>query len=129
MNAPTVISAPLATLNTIVLETTVLFAAVLATLPSVVQTISVPFPTTQDMSLQTVPFPRTPVAGLSSTTKTWRDFSLVLVVQVFKGGNVMICGQDLLFSIICLPLLSIDSPFTFMLSIMFFMSNYQYMIW
>ena len=42
--------------------------------------------------------------------------------------TVMVCSQDLLFSIVHLSPLSIDWPLTFTLSIMFFTDNYQYMI-
>ena len=93
------------------------------------QTISVPFVMTQDMLLWTAPLPRTPVAVLSSMMETQRDSSFVPVVQVFKGGNVMVEGSDILFSIICLPLLSSDLLFTFTISIMFFTNPFHYMVW
>ena len=37
---------------------------------------------------------------------------------------VMIQGDGLLFSIICLPLLSSDLPFTFTISVMFLTNTY-----
>ena len=44
-------------------------------------------------------------------------------------GNVMVWGCDILFSIICLPPLLFDSPFTFTVSIMFFTNTFHYTVW
>ena len=48
------------------------------------------------------------------------------LLETFEGGlaGVTIQGDGLLFSIICLPLLSSDSPFTFTISIMFLTDTY-----
>ena len=70
----------------------------------------------------------TPVVVLSSMTKTWRDSSFVPVVQVFEGGNVTVQGSDILFSIICLPPLSSDSPLTFTISVMFLTDTFRYTV-
>ena len=41
----------------------------------------------------------------------------------------MICGRDLLLSIIHLPLLCPDSPYMFTTSVVFSTNTYQYIIW
>ena len=111
----TAASVPLATLSTVVFETIVLFATASATPPTTVQTDFVPFAMTWDTLSP-------------STREIWRDSDLAPVVQVFKGGNVTIQGSDLLFSIICLPPLLFDSPFTFTVSIMFSANTFRYTI-
>ena len=115
---------PLVTLSTVACATTVLFATILDIPPTTVQIDSAPSVMTQDMSSQIVPSLRTPAVVSSSTMETQWESSLVLVVQIFKGGNVMIQGDGLLFSIICLPLLSSNSPLTFTISIMFLTDTY-----
>ena len=124
MSVPTAASMPPVTLNTIVLETTVLFAIALATPLATVQTTFVPSATTQDMSSQIVLSQRTPVVVSSSTTETQRESDLALMVQVFEGGIVMVQGPNLVFSIIYLSLLTPNSPFTFTISTMFFSDVY-----
>ena len=42
---------------------------------------------------------------------------------------VTVWGSDILFSIIYLPPLSSDSPFTFTVSIMFFIDTFRYTVW
>ena len=128
-NAPTVNNAPLATPNIIAIATTVLFAAASATPPVTVQTTTAPFATTQAMSSLTALSWRTPAAESSLTTETLRACDLVLVVQVFKGGNVMVQGLNILFTIIHLPPLTSDSPFTFTILVMFSSNHYRYIIW
>ena len=61
--------------------------------------------------------------------ETQRDSSFVLVVQVFEGGNVMVQGSDILFSILCLPPLSPGSPFMFTISIEFSTDTFRYTVW
>ena len=97
--------------------------------PTIVQTDNVPSVMTLDTLLQIVPSLRTPAAVSSSTMGTWRGSDHVLVVQVFKGGIVTICGDNILFSIVHLLLLSSNSPYTFTVSIMFFPDDYWYIIW
>ena len=67
--------------------------------------------------------------GSSSTTETLREFEFALVVQAFEGGIVTVRGQDLLFSIICLPPMFSDLLFMFTASVMFFTTNFHYMVW
>ena len=128
-SAPTVANMPLATLNTVVLKTTVPFATASAIPPAIAQTVSAHFAMTRDMSSQTAPSQRTPVAELSSMTETQRDSSLVPVVQVFEGGIVTVQGQDIIFSIFHWSPLTSSSPLTFTVSTMFFTDVYQYVIW
>ena len=90
MSVPTVANMPPVTLNTVALETIVLFAAALATPLATVWTTFVPSATTQDMLSRIVPSQRTLVAGSSSTMGTQRESDLAPVVQVFKGGIVTV---------------------------------------
>ena len=120
---------PQDTPNITAFRTIVLSADASVTSLAAAQTDGVPSVTTQDILLWTVHFPRIPVWELSSTTEILRDSDVIPVVQLFKGGNVMICGRDILFSIIHLPPLSSGSPYTFTVSIMFFADIYQYIIW
>ena len=129
MSAPTVVNAPLATLNTVVFETIVLFAAALATLPATAQTVSAPCATTRDMLSPTVLSRRTPVVASSLMTATWRGFELTPVVQAFKGGIVTVQGSDLVFSIVHLSPLVSTSPFMFTVSTMFLPNDYRYIVW
>ena len=94
-----------------------------------VQTDFALFATTQDMLSQTVPSLRTPAVASSSMMEIQRDCNLVPVVQVFKGGNVTVRGSDIIFSIVSLPPLSFDSPFTFTISIMFLNNTFHYTVW
>ena len=61
-------------------------------------------------------------------TEIQTGFDLVPVVQVFKGGNVVVQGMDLLFSIIYLPGLTSDSPLTFMATVVFSTNTFHYMV-
>ena len=129
MNAPTVSSKLLATPNTIAIATTVLFAAASVTFPATVRTVSAPSAMTQGPSSLIVHSPRTPVVVSSSTMGIQRGFDLAPVVQVFEEGIVTIGGTDLIFSIIHLPLLTVDSPLTFTTLIRFSSNNYCYTMW
>ena len=129
MSVPTVTNMPLVTLNTVALETIVLFATALATPLATVWTTFAPSAMTQDMLLQIVPSQRTLVVGSSSTMGTWRESDLAPVVQVFEGGIVTIRGSGLICSILHLSPLISNSPFTFTISTMFFTDTYQYIIW
>ena len=51
------------------------------------------------------------------------------VVQVFKGGIVMVQGHGLVLSVIHLLLLTIGSPFMFTVLIVFFADTFQYVVW
>ena len=61
--------------------------------------------------------------------ETPRDFDVVPVVQVFKGGIVMVWGHGLVFSIIHLPPLMVDSPFTFTILVIFLTDIFCYIVW
>ena len=43
-------------------------------------------------------------------------------------GHVMVQGMDIIFSIVPLPPLSFDSPFTFIVSTMFSRNTFCYMV-
>ena len=116
MSAPIVITRPWDTPNISASKTSVLFADASAIHPTIVQTNTVPSVMTLDTLLLTVPSWRTPAAGLFSTMETPRGSEVVPVVQVFKGGIVMVQGQDLIFSIIHWSPLTSDSPLTFTVS-------------
>ena len=49
--------------------------------------------------------------------------------QVLDGGIVMVRGRGLIFSIVHLPPLTIDSPFTFTVLIIFFADTFRYIVW
>ena len=119
---------PQATLNIVALTTTVLFANTLAISHAFVQTSAAPSVMTQGMSSATVLSRRTPVRGLSSMRGILRDCNLVLEVQVFEVGIVMVQSPDLLFSIIHFAPLVTDSPLTFTLAVSFFTDVYRYAI-
>ena len=61
--------------------------------------------------------------------ETLRDLDVVPVVQVFGGGTVMVRGHGLIFSIVHLPPLTVDSPFTFTVLIIFFADTFRYIVW
>ena len=61
--------------------------------------------------------------------ETQRDSDVVPVVQVFEGGIVTVRGHGLIFSIVHLPPLTTDSPFTFTVLIVFFADTFQYVVW
>ena len=58
-----------------------------------------------------------------------RGFDVVPVVQVFKGGIVMVRGHGLVLSIIHFLPLTIDSPFTFTILVIFLTDTFQYVVW
>ena len=62
-------------------------------------------------------------------TETLRGFDVVPVVQVFEGGIVTVQGRGLIFSVVHLLPLTIDSPFTFTILIIFFADTFQYIVW
>ena len=61
--------------------------------------------------------------------ETLRGFDVVPVIQVFEGGIVMVRGRGLIFSIVHLPPLTTDSPFTFTVLIIFFADTFRYVVW
>ena len=58
-----------------------------------------------------------------------RDSDVVPVVQVFEGGIVTVQGHGLVLSIVHLPLLTVDSPFTFTVLLIFFADTFRYIVW
>ena len=61
--------------------------------------------------------------------ETQKGFDVVLVVQVFDGGIVTVRGRGLIFSIVHLPPLTINSPFTFTVLIIFLADTFRYIVW
>ena len=129
MNAPTADSVLQGTPNTVAFETSVLFATTSAICPVTVQTNIAPCAMTWDTSSWTVPSQRTLAAESFSTMETQRGSELAPVVQVFEGGIITVWGQDFLFSVIHLLLISLNSPLTFTVPVMFFMNTFQYTVW
>ena len=62
-------------------------------------------------------------------TEILRGFDVVPVVQVFKGGIVMVQGHGLVLSIVHLLPLTVDSPFTFTVLLIFFTNTFRYIVW
>ena len=58
-----------------------------------------------------------------------RGFDVVPAVQVFNGGIVTVRGHGLVLSIVHLPPLTVDSPFTFTVLIIFLTDIFQYIVW
>ena len=58
-----------------------------------------------------------------------RGFDVVPVVQVFDGGIVTVRGRSLIFSVVHLPPLTIDSPFTFTVLVIFCADTFCYIVW
>ena len=129
MNVPIANNMPQVTLSIVAFITTVLFADASVTPPTIVQTDNLLSAMTLDMLSETVPSLRTPAVVSSSMMETWRGSNHVLVVQVFEGGIITIHGDNLLFSIVHLPPLSSDLPYSFTISIMFLTNNYWYIVW
>ena len=128
-NAPVVVSGLLAIHNTTVSEITALTVDVLPTWPTTVPIAVAPSVTPPITFLSTVLLQRIRAQVSSSMTETLRGFDVVLVVQVFEGGIVTVRGRGLIFSVVHLPPLTIDSPFTFTILIVFFADTFQYIVW
>ena len=58
-----------------------------------------------------------------------RDSDIVPVVQVLEGGTVTVQGCGLIFSIVHLLPITVDSPFTFTVLIIFFADTFCYIVW
>ena len=129
MNALAVTNAPLVIHNTAVSTTTAPSAVSLPIWPGIVQpdiALSVMPPTIFSLI---VLLWRTLAQRLSSMRETLRDFDVVPVVQIFERGIVMVQGHGLIFSIVHLPLLSIDSSLTFTILVIFFADTFCYIVW
>ena len=77
----------------------------------------------------TVLLQRTQARASSSMMEILRGFDVVPVVQVFEGGIVTVRGHGLILSIVHLPPLTVDSPFTFTVHLIFFTDTFQYVVW
>ena len=77
----------------------------------------------------TVLLQRTQAQASFSMTGIPRDFDVVPVVQVFEGGIVTVRGQGLILSIIHLPPLTVGSPFTFTVLLIFLTDTFRYVVW
>ena len=50
-------------------------------------------------------------------------------VDLSVQANVMVRGRGLIFSVVHLPPLTIDSPFAFTVLIIFFADTFRYVVW
>ena len=128
-NALVVANGPPVTHNTAVSGTIAPTVDVLPTWPATVRTAAVPSATPPITFLSTVLLQRTLAKVSSSTRETRKGFDVVPVVQVFEGGIVMVQGHRLIFSVVHLPPLTTDSPFTFTILIVFFADTFRYVVW
>ena len=129
MSAPAVANALLVIHNTAVSGIIAPSVDVLPTWPVTVLIDVVPSVMLLITFLSTVLSWRTQVQVSSSTREIPRGFDVVPVVQVFEGGIVMVRGHGLVLSIIHFLLLTIDSPFTFTVLIIFLTDTFQYIVW
>ena len=129
MNAPVVVNELPVIHNTAVSGTIAPIVDILPTWPATVPIIAAPSVTPPITFLSTALLQGTRVRVSSSMRETQRGFDVVLVGQVFEGGIVMVRGHRLIFSVVHLPPLTIDSPFTFTVLIVFFADTFQYVVW
>ena len=61
--------------------------------------------------------------------ETLRGFDVVPVVQVLDGGIITVRGRGLIFSVVHLSPLTIDSPFTFTILVIFLTDTFRYIVW
>ena len=115
--------------NTAASETIALTVNVSPTWPATVPIVAAPSVTPPITFSSTVLLQRTRVWVSSSTRETLKGFEVVPVVQVFGGGTVTVQGHRLIFSVVHLPPLTIDSPFMFTVLIIFFADTFQYIVW
>ena len=123
-SAPAVANGLLVTHNTTVSETTAPTADVSPTWPVTVPIDDAPSVTLPIIFSLTVLLQRTQVQVSSSMMEILRDFDVVPVVQVFEGGIVMVWGQGLVLSIVHLLPLTVGSPFTFTVLLIFFADTF-----
>ena len=128
-SVPAVANELLVTHNTTVSETIAPTVGVSPTWPATVPIVAAPFVTPPITFSSTVLLRRTQARVSSSTRETRRGSDVVPVVQVFKGGIVTVRGCRLIFSVVHLPPLTTDSPFTFTVLIVFFTNTFQYVVW
>ena len=128
-NAPAVANGPLAIHNTAVSEIIAPSVDISPTWPATALIDDAPSVMLPITFSSTVLLWRTPARASSSMTGIPRGFDVVLVVQVFKGGIVTVRGRGLVLSIVHLPPLTVGSPFTFTVLIIFFANMFQYVVW
>ena len=129
MNAPAVTNELPVIHNTAVSEIIAPSAGVLPTWPITVPITAVPSVTLPITFSLTVLLRKTRAQVSSSTRGIPRGFEVVPVVQVFDGGIVMVRGHGLVLSIVHLPPLTVDSPFTFTVLIIFLTDTFRYIVW
>ena len=128
-NVPAVVSGLPAIHNTTVSEIIAPTVDVSPTWPAIVPIDDVPSVTLPITFLSTVLSRRTQAQVSSSMRGTLRGSDVVPVVQVFEGGIVTVQGRGLFLSVIHLPPLTTDSPFTFTVLIIFFADTFRYVVW
>ena len=128
-NVPAVANELPVTHNTTASGITAPIVNISPTWPTTVQIDIVPSVMPPITFLSTVLLQKTPAWVLSSMRETQRGFDVVPVVQIFEGGIVMVQDHGLIFSVIHLPPLTTDSPFTFTVLIVFFTDTFQYVVW
>ena len=104
-------------------------ADVSPTWPTTVPIAAAPSVTPLITFLSTVLLQRTRARASFSMTETPRDFDVVPVVQVFEGGIVTVRGHGLIFSVVHLLPLTVDSPFIFTVLVIFFTVTFHYIVW
>ena len=129
MNAPAVVNGLPVTLNTTVSEIIAPSVDVSPTWPTTVPINVAPSVMPPITFSSTVLLQRTQAQASSSMTETLRGFDVVPVVQVFEGGIVTVQGCGLILSIVHLPPLTMDSPFTFTVLIIFLADTFRYVVW
>ena len=128
-SAPIVVNGLLVIHNTAASETTVPTADISPTWSITVPIDGAPSVTLLIIFSSTVLLRRTQAQVSSSTMGILRDFDVVPVVQVFEGGIVTVRGQGLVLSVVHLLPLTIGSPFTFTVLLIFFADTFQYVVW
>ena len=111
--------------NTAVSEIIAPSVGVSPTWPVTVPIDIVPSVTPLITFLPTVLLWRTRAHVSSSTREILRGFDAVLVVQAFDRGIVTVRGRGLVLSIVHLLPLTVDSPFTFTVLIIFLTDIFQ----
>ena len=129
MNAPAVVSELPVTHNTAASGITAPTVDVSPIWPTTAQIVAAPSVMPPITFSLTVLLRRTQAQVSSSMRETQRDFDVVPVVQVFEGGIVTVRGRGLIFSILHLPPLTIDSPFTFTILVIFLADTFRYIVW
>ena len=129
MNVPAVINELPATHNTAVSETIAHTVDTLPIWPATVPIDVAPSVMPPITFLSTVLLQRTQARASSLMVETLTDFEVVPVVQVLDGGIVTVRGHGLIFSIVHLPPLTIDSPFMFTILVIFLTDTFRYIAW